>query len=404
MTDIPAEDLWSRSASAARHPLAGLRVVELARILAGPWIGQILADLGADVIKIEAPEGDDTRRFGPPFVAHADSKGSDAVYFHCCNRGKRSVVADLRTVEGQKLVQALAVQADVLIENFKVGGLAQYGLDFQSLSACNPRLVYCSITGFGQTGPYAARAGYDAVIQAMSGIMDITGEPDGAPQKTGVAFADLFSGLYGVIGIQAALAQRQRTGRGQHVDIALLDSMVGVLANQGLNYLVTGQAPRRLGSAHPSIVPYQTFAVRDGYIMLAVGNDAQFRRLCSTLGHPDLGTDPRYAMNEDRVQNRATLIPVLIEALMKRTRAELLAELERQGVPAAPINTVAEVFADPQVIHRGLRFDTVAPWLVGGKIPAIRTPIQFSDAQLNTERASPTLGEHTAEILRRIKD
>lgn len=385
-----------------RHTLAGLRVIELARILAGPWVGQTLADLGADVIKVEAPEGDDTRRFGPPFAFNADGRKSDAVYFHCCNRGKRSVIADFRTAAGQEFVRALAANADVLIENFKVGGLTKYGLDYESLSATNPRLIYCSITGFGQTGPYAGRSGYDAVIQAMSGIMDLTGEPDGPPQKMGVAFADLFSGLYGVIGIQAALLQRLRTGRGQQIDIALLDSMVGVLANQNLNYLVAGQLPRRLGNTHPSIVPYQLVAVSDGYMMLSVGNDAQFRSLCDVLGLQKLGADPRYATNPDRVLNRATLIPALAEALLMRTRAQLLADLEQQGVPAAPINTLKDVFADPQVVHRQLRFDVVAPWLSGGTIAAVRTPLRFSEAELAGQRASPRLGEHTAEVLREV--
>jgi crotonobetainyl-CoA:carnitine CoA-transferase CaiB-like acyl-CoA transferase len=384
--------------SPVNHPLAHLRVLELARILAGPWIGQTLADLGADVIKVEAPEGDDTRRWGPPFVRYADGSSADAAYFHCCNRGKRSVVADLRTTAGQTLVRSLAARADVMIENFKVGSLVRYGLDYKTLSVSNPRLVYCSVSGFGQTGPHAHRAGYDAVIQAMSGIMDLTGEPDGAPQKLPVAFADLFSGLYGVIGIQAALAQRERTGRGQQVDIALFDSMVGVLANQNLNYLVSGAVPQRLGSAHPNIVPYQVFAVRDGHFMLAVGNDVQFRRLCTVIGEPLLAEDPRYVTNQDRVLNRTTLVAALSDAFAKKTRAELLAELESQGIPAGAINTLADVFADPQILHRQMRFDANAPWLLGGSVPAVRTPIQFSDAQLCSKDASPKLGQHTSEV------
>src|SRR5262249_27169623 len=265
-------------------PLDGLRVVELARILAGPWIGQTLADLGADVIKVEAPEGDDTRRWGPPFVHGPNGESLDSGYFHSCNRGKRSLVADFRTLEGQAIVRQLAQSSDVLLENFKVGGLAKYGLDYASLAALNPRLIYCSVTGFGQSGPYAHRPGYDFIIQGMGGIMDLTGEPEGAPQKIGVAFADIFTGTYGAIAVLAALRQRDQTGRGQHIDLALLDSMVGLLANQSLNYLVSGQVPHRMGNAHPNIVPYQTFAVRDGYAIVAVGNDTQFTRLCEYLG------------------------------------------------------------------------------------------------------------------------
>lgn len=384
--------------TASERPLAGLKVVELARVLAGPWIGQTLADLGADVVKVEAPEGDDTRQWGPPFVRHADGDGADAAYFHSCNRGKRSVIADLRSEEGRQFVTRLAAGADVFIENFKVGGLAKYGLDYPTLSAVNPRLVYCSVTGFGQTGPYAARAGYDAMIQAMGGIMDLTGEPGGTPQKIGVAFADIFSGLYGVIGIQAALAQRERTGRGQHVDIALLDSMVGVLANQNLNYLVSGTPPRRMGTAHPNLVPYQVFEVADGHIMLAVGNDPQFRRVCDVLGEPALGTDPRYGSMRDRIANRDELIGALSTAFKRFTRDAVLSALEKAGVPAGPINNLADVHADPQVRHRGLAVELSAPWLAGGKVPTVRTPIVFSDATITLERASPMLGQHTAEV------
>jgi crotonobetainyl-CoA:carnitine CoA-transferase CaiB-like acyl-CoA transferase len=292
-------------------PLAGLKVVELARILAGPWCGQTLADLGADVIKVEAPEGDDTRKWGPPFVAGADGSRLDAAYFHACNRGKRSVIADYRNPDDLEFVHALIADADVVIENFKTGGLAKYGLDYASLSARYPRLVYCSVTGFGQQGPYAERAGYDAMIQGMSGIMSLTGEPNGEPQKIGVAFADIFTGVYAVIAVQAALAQRERTGRGQHVDMALLDVMVGVLANQAMNYLVSGQVPHRYGNAHPNIVPYQVCAVADGHVMLAVGNDGQFQRLCDVLGAKDLAQDPRYQTNEGRVIHRTDLMPAL---------------------------------------------------------------------------------------------
>jgi len=384
-----------------QSPLTGLRVLELARILAGPWIGQTLADVGADVITVEAPEGDDTRRWGPPFVHAPSGESLDSAYFHSCNRGKRSLVADFRTPEGQQVVRRLAQVSDVLVENFKVGGLAKYGLDYESLKAVNPRLVYCSVTGFGQTGPYSHRAGYDFIIQGMSGVMDLTGEKDGPPQKIGVAFADIFTGTYGIIAVMAALAQRERTGLGQHVDLSLLDSMIGVLANQSLNYLVSGVVPRRMGNAHPNIVPYQTFALRDGHVIIAVGNDAQFARLCEVLGVPSLATDPRYATNAVRVENRAQLVEKLADPLARRERSELLSALEEQGIPAAPINTLADVFSDPQVVHRAMRVDLEAT-SAGGEtisVPSIRTPIQFSDAQLSIGRPAPRLGEHTQEIL-----
>lgn len=380
-------------------PLAGLKVVELARILAGPWIGQTLADLGADVIKIESPEGDDTRRWGPPFVQDAHGVDVDAAYFHACNRGKRSVVADLCTQEGRALATRLAQGADVLIENFKVGGLQKFDLDYASLHALNPRLVYCSVTGFGQDGPYAHRAGYDAMIQAMGGMMSLTGEAGGPPQKTGVAIGDLFAGLYGVIAIQAALAQRQHSGVGQHVDIALLDCMVSVLANQNLNYLVSGEVPQRHGNAHPNIVPYQVFEVADGHVMLAVGNDAQFRSLCEVLQLTDLASDPRYADNAGRVRHRERLIPALEVALLQHTRDEILAQLEQRGVPAGPINQLDDVFNDPQVRHRQLQLDLAAPDHRDGHLPGVRTPIRFSDASLETTRRSPVLGEHTAQVI-----
>jgi crotonobetainyl-CoA:carnitine CoA-transferase CaiB-like acyl-CoA transferase len=380
-------------------PLQGLRVVELARILAGPWIGQTLADLGADVIKVEAPGGDDTRGWGPPFVQGSDGKDQDAAYFHSCNRGKRSVVVDFRTPLGREAVRRLAKKSDVLIENFKVGGLAQYGLDYASLGELNPRLVYCSITGFGQTGPYAARAGYDFMIQGMGGIMDLTGEPDGSPQRVGVAFADIFTGAYGVIAILAALAQRARTGIGQQIDMALLDSMVGVLANQGLSYLVSNKVPGRMGNAHPNIVPYRVFAVSDGHLIIAVGNDAQFAKLCSYLGRPELIADPAFASNAARVANRARLEAVLAKPLATLPRDEILSALERLGVPAGPINTVADVFADPQVVHRQMQLQLTAAWAAGGTLPSIRTPVRFSDASLSIDRPSPRLGEHTTEVL-----
>jgi crotonobetainyl-CoA:carnitine CoA-transferase CaiB-like acyl-CoA transferase len=383
-------------------PLSGLRVVELARILAGPWIGQTLADLGADVVKVESPEGDDTRKWGPPFIRGADGEDLDAAYFHACNRGKRSVVADFGTEEGRRLVQLLAQRSDVLIENFKVGGLAKFGLDYESLRQTNPRLIYCSVTGFGQTGPYARLPGYDFMIQGMSGIMDLTGEADGPPQKIGVAFADIFTGVYGTSAVLAALHHRERTGRGQHIDMALLDSMVGVLANQGMNYLVSGRVPRRMGNAHPNIVPYQVFAVSDGEIVIAVGNDGQFERLCDYLDQPALASDPRFATNAARVKHREELIPHLSEGLAPLRRSDVLAAMEAGGIPAGPINDLAEVFADPQVEHRDLVSELEAPWAEGGVVPTIRAPIRFGEAALRIERPAPRLGEHTDEVRKEI--
>ncbi|MGF6158917.1 crotonobetainyl-CoA:carnitine CoA-transferase CaiB-like acyl-CoA transferase [Ensifer sp. KUDG1] len=383
-------------------PLKGIRVLELARILAGPWIGQTLADLGADVIKVESPDGDDTRTWGPPFVAGEDGEKLDAAYFHACNRGKRSVVLDFTTEEGQEAVRRLAAQSDVLLENFKVGGLTKYGLDYESLKKINPRLIYCSVTGFGQDGPYAHRAGYDYIVQGMSGIMDLTGEPDREPQKIGVAFADIFTGLYGVIAVQAALAQRERTGEGQQIDMALLDCMTGVLANQALNFLVSGRAPRRLGNAHPNIAPYQVFPTSDGHLIVAVGNDRQFVKFCTLLGRSDLATDERYLTNALRVQNRDTLTPELAAETAKIERDTLLKLLEDAGVPGGPINTVADVFADPQIEHRQMRVDTPHSGAAAGTSPGVRTPIRFSAAELALDRGVPRLGEHTAEVLTEI--
>lgn len=382
----------------AQSPLDGLKVIELGRILAAPWIGQTLADLGADVVKVEAPDGDDTRGWGPPFLQDSEGRDREAAYFHCCNRGKRSVIADLREPEGVALVRDLAAGADVFIENFKVGSLARHGLDHAALAAINPRLVYCSVTGFGQDGPYAQRAGYDAMIQAMGGLMSLTGEADGPPLKTGVAIGDLFAGLHGVIGILAALAQRERSGRGQHIDIALLDTMVAMLANQNLNYLVSGSVPVRHGNAHPNIVPYQVFAVNDGYIMLAVGNDAQFVQLCEVLGEPSLARDSRYSSNADRVRRRDELVARLSSLLAGTRRDDILARLELCGVPAGPINSLDEVFRDPQVRHREMQLDLSAPGLSGGQVPGVRTPLRFSEAGLNLSRPSPRLGEHTDEV------
>ncbi len=380
-------------------PLAGVRVLELARILAGPWAGQLLADLGAEVIKVERPgAGDDTRAWGPPFVEGKDGKPLASAYFHSTNRGKRSVEADFETPEGRDLVRALAREADVLIENFKFGGLAQYGLDHASLRALNPRLIYCSITGFGQTGPYAPRAGYDFLIQAMGGIMHLTGAADGEPQKIGVAFADIFTGLYSVVAIQAALIERARSGEGQFVDTCLMDSQVGVLANQALNYLVSGNSPRRMGNQHPNIVPYQVFPVADGHIVIATGNDGQFRRLCDVLAAPELRDDPRYQSNAGRVAARDALAGALAERTAQRARADLLAALETVGVPAGPIQDLHDVFEDPQVQARGMRIDLPEPAARHGSVPGVRTPITLSRTPLAYEAPSPRLGSDNEAV------
>jgi crotonobetainyl-CoA:carnitine CoA-transferase CaiB-like acyl-CoA transferase len=366
-------------------PLAGLKVVELARILAGPWAGQVLADLGADVIKVESPQGDDTRSWGPPFVPNPDGTQT-AGYYHACNRGKTSVVADFTTPAGQQQVRELVADADVLIENFKVGGLAKYGLDYATLSALNPRLVYCSITGFGQDGPYAPRAGYDYIVQGMSGIMDLTGEPDGQPQKIGVAFADIMTGLYSVIAIQAALHMRGVTGRGQHIDMALLDTMTGVLANQAMNFFVSGETPPRVGNAHMNVSPYAVFPTSDGWFILAVGNDAQFRRFCAVAG---LAERPEWATNAGRLEHKPALFAAIEALTRQRPRDDLLRALEAAGVPAGPINTVAQAFADPQVIARGMQITVTRD--DGSTLPGLRTPIRFSDADLALGRAAPDL-------------
>lgn len=379
-------------------PLHGLKVLELARILAGPWAGQTLADLGADVVKVESPEGDDTRSWGPPFVPAADGGDLSAAYFHACNRGKRSVIADYTTPAGRALVEKLAASADVVIENFKVGGLAKYGLDYASLSAINPRLIYASITGFGQDGPYAARAGYDFLIQGMGGAMSITGDPEGQPTKTGYAVADLFSGLYATIGILAALNRREQTGQGAWIDCSLLDSQVGVLGNQALNYLVSGKTPARLGNAHPNVVPYEVFPVSDGHIIIAVGNDGQFQRLCKALGADALGASPRFASNALRVENRGELIPALTALTLGFTRADLLARLEGGTVPAGPINTIADVFEDPQVRHRRMQVDIPMPAAAGGSVPGLRTPILIDGVPMMHDAGSPRIGEHDGAI------
>ena len=384
-------------------PVAGLRVLELARILAGPWAGQILADLGADVIKVERRgTGDDTRGWGPPFVEATDGGHLGAAYFHATNRGKRSIELDFEREQDRRIVRKLAARSDVLIENFKVGGLAKFGLDYASLSKENPRLIYCSVTGFGQTGPSAARAGYDLMAQGMGGIMDLTGAPDGEPQRAGVPVADIFTGIYSVIGILAALIERDRTGRGCLVDTALLDSQVGVLANQALNYLVSGKVPKRLGNAHPNIVPYQVFPVADGHIIIATGNDSQFAKLCAVLGEAQIAQEPRWLANSDRLANRDSLVARLSGLTRKWQRAELLARLEAVQVPVGPINSLDQVFADPQVLHRGMRIDPPSAAAKGGHIPGVRTPIMIAGQPMAAERPCPQLGEHTAEILREI--
>jgi crotonobetainyl-CoA:carnitine CoA-transferase CaiB-like acyl-CoA transferase len=384
-------------------PLDGVRVVDLTRAMAGPYATLMLADAGAEVIKVERPgTGDDTRGWGPPFVTGPDGAPGDSAYFHSCNRGKRSIALDLKSAEGQETMRRLAARSDVLIENYKVGGLKAYRLDYESLRAVNPRLVYCSITGFGQTGPYAGRMGYDFIIQGMSGIMDLTGEPDGEPQKMGVAFVDIFTGLYAVAAIQAALAVARDTGEGQHIDMSLLDSMVAVLANQAMNYLVSGRVPKRMGNAHPNITPYETFPVADGYIIIAVGNDSQFARLCQRLDLGGLPADPRFAANRDRVAHRAELRPLIAARTTLYPRDKLLALLEADSIPAGPINDLAQVFADPQIVARGLRIDLPCPAAQAGTVPSVASPIQMSKTPLAYGRPAPRLGEHTQEILREI--
>ena len=365
-------------------PLEGLKVIEMARILAGPWAGQTLSDLGAEVIKLEAPRGDDTRRWGPPFVERGDDVS--ASYYHSTNRGKASVIVDFATPEGQAKVRELVADADVVIENFKVGGLKKYGLDYASLAEVNPRLVYCSITGFGQDGPYAHRAGYDFIIQGMSGLMSITGEPEGQPQKSGVAITDIFTGVYSVTAILAALQMRERTGKGQHIDMALLDVAVAVTANQALNYLTTGVAPGRMGNAHMNLTPYEVFDCSDGHIIIATGNDAQYQRLCRLLDLADMAADPDYAENKDRIANRRVMIARLNGATAARTMDDLLSACEGEGVPAGPINTLDRVMADPQVVARGMQIS-----LDG--VPGVRAPFRFSDADLSLTRPAPKLGE-----------
>ena len=383
--------------------LSHIRVLDLSRILAGPWAGQILADLGADVIKVERPgPGDDTRGWGPPWIK--DDQGQDtsvASYYLCANRNKRSITVDITQPEGQDIVRRLAAQSDVVLENFKLGGLKQYGLDYDSLKAVNPRLVYCSITGFGQDGPYAPRAGYDFLIQGLGGLMSITGRPDGepgaGPMKVGVALTDILTGLYATNAVLAALAWREKSGEGQYIDMALLDVQVACLANQAMNYLATGSNPRRMGNAHPSIVPYQDFPTADGHMILAIGNDGQFARFCEVAGRPELAADARFATNRARVENRSELIPLLNEITATRTTAEWIGQLEARAVPCGPINGLAEVFADPQVQARGLAVKMPHP--EAGEVPLVASPIRLSKTPVEYRRAPPLVGEHTDEIL-----
>ncbi len=384
-------------------PLAGVRVLDLSRVLAGPWCTQTLADLGADVIKVERPgSGDDTRGWGPPFLRDAQGRDTaEAAYYLGTNRNKRSITVDIATPAGQALIRRLAAGCDVLVENFKVGDMARYGLDAPRLLAELPRLVYCSITGYGQTGPYRDRAGYDYAVQGTGGLMSVTGErddlPGGGPQKVGVAVADLFTGLYAATAILAALRHRDATGCGLASDMALLDTQVAMLANLGANYLVTGRAPGRAGNAHQNIVPYQVFEVADGHLILAVGNDGQFARWCAVAGRADLAADPRFTRNADRVRHRDTLVPLLAETMRQRTRAGWLAALEAATVPCGPINDLAEVFADPQVIARGMVMRMPHP--LAGEVPLVASPIKMSATPVQSRRPPPLLGEHTDEVL-----
>jgi len=377
---------------ATEKPLAGVRVLELARILAGPWCGQLLADLGAEVIKVERPEvGDDTRAWGPPFVADANGGVWGSAYYHGCNRGKRSLAIDFESDDGRATIRRLTGDCDVVIENFKVGGLKKFGLDVDGLRATYPRLVYCSISGFGQDGPYAERAGYDYIIQGMSGLMDVTGEPEREPQKVGVAVVDLFTGVYASTAILAALRRRDRDGIGAHIDMALMDCAVAMLANQAMNYLVSGRSPTRLGNAHPNIAPYQVFAVADGHVIVAVGNDRQFQSLCRAIGADAAAAEPDFAANPLRVANRARLAAALTPHLAAFTHAALLAKLEAAGVPAGPINRIEDVFADPQVVHRGLRLDLVGD--DGARVSGVASPIVIDGVRMVSDRPSPRLGE-----------
>ncbi len=383
--------------------LSHIRVLDLSRVLAGPWAGQILADLGADVIKVERPVcGDDTRSWGPPFLKDETGQNTtEAAYYLSANRNKQSVTIDFTRPEGQQLVRELVAKSDIVIENFKVGGLAAYGLDYASLKAVNPKLIYCSITGFGQTGPYAKRAGYDFMIQGLGGLMSLTGRPDGeegsGPVKVGVALTDILTGLYSTTAILAALAHRDQSGVGQYIDMALLDVQVACLANQAMNYLTTGVAPKRLGNAHPNIVPYQDFPTADGDFILTVGNDSQFRKFAEVAGQSQWATDPRFLTNKLRVANRGELIPLIRQATVFKTTAQWVDELEAAGVPCGPVNDLAQVFADPQVLARGLALEL--PHALGGQVAQVASPIRLSETPVEYRRAPPLLGEHTSQVL-----
>jgi crotonobetainyl-CoA:carnitine CoA-transferase CaiB-like acyl-CoA transferase len=384
------------------RPLAGLRILELARILAGPWVGQLLADLGADVVKVESPAGDDTRQWGPPFVEGAQGENLSAAYFHACNRGKRSIALDFGKAEDIAVVRRLAAHADVVVENFKVGGLAKYGLDAATLRAAHPRLVYASITGFGQTGPYAERAGYDFMIQGMAGAMSITGEPDGLPQKAGYATADIFTGMYTSVAILAALRRRDATGEGATIDCALFEAQAAVLGNQAMNYFIGGRTPTRMGNAHPNIVPYAVYPAADGHLILATGNDRQFRDAMAAIGAPEIAADPAYATNKDRIQRRAEIEARIGAVTSTLPRDRMLAAFETAKVPAGPINTIAEVFADEQAEARGIRVALDAPLARGGTIPSVRSPIVMDGKPLVAERASPMLDGDRESVLRDV--
>ena len=386
--------------------LSHIRVLDLSRVLAGPWAGQILGDLGAEVIKIERPRtGDDTRHWGPPYLKDQQGEStSEAAYYLSANRNKQSLTLDFTQPEGQRIIRDLVAECDVLLENFKVGGLAAYGLDYESLKAVNPKLIYCSITGFGSDGPYANRAGYDFMIQGLGGLMSLTGraedEEGAGPVKVGVALTDILTGLYATVGVLAALNHREQSGLGQHVELALLDVQVACLANQAMNYLTTGVAPKRMGNAHPNIVPYQDFPTADGDIILTIGNDGQFRKFAEAAGHPEWASDDRFASNKARVAHRKELIPLIRQVTVFRTTAEWVALLEQAGVPCGPINDLAQVFADPQVQARGLRLDLPHP--LAGSVPQVASPIRLSETPVEYRKAPPVLGEHSEAILQEL--
>ncbi|WP_432474475.1 CaiB/BaiF CoA transferase family protein [Amphritea sp. HPY] len=378
--------------------LSHIRVLDLSRILAGPWAGQMLADFGADVVKVERPgAGDDTRGWGPPFIKDSDGNAADAAYFHSANRGKKSIAIDMTQPEGQALIRRLAQEVDVVLENYKVGGLKKYGLDYESLKAVNPKLIYCSVTGFGQDGPYSQRAGYDFMIQAMGGLMSVTGEPDGQPMKVGVALADVMTGLYACNAVQAALLHRNETGVGQHIDMALLDVQVATLANQAMNFLIGGKVPGRLGNAHPNIVPYEAFATADGHVILAVGNDGQFAKFCDLAGAPELAKNPAFETNALRVENRTDLTPLVAELMLQHSSDWWLDTLSQHGVPSGPINTIDKVFENEQVVHRKMQVELDHP--VAGKVPGVACPVKFSETPITYSSAPPTLGQHTDQVL-----